>query len=55
MRTRFHTTIEKDLITAIKVKAAQEGKNVNDILEEIIKAYLNIDSMEDSNECDKEK
>lgn len=48
MRVRFHTTINKDLLTAIKVKAAKENKKVNDILEELIEDNLN---KEDKNEC----
>lgn len=52
MRVRFHTTIEEKLKIGIQVKAAQEGKNVNDILEELISKYLYLDK-EISNECNK--
>ena len=40
MRVRFHTTIDNELLVAAKVKAAQEGKKVNDILEELIRKYI---------------
>lgn len=52
MRTRFHTTIDKDLKLQIQVRATQEGRNVNDILEELISQYL--DKEVSSNECDKQ-
>lgn len=40
MRIRFHTTIDNELLTAIKMKAIQEGKKVNDILEELIRTHI---------------
>lgn len=40
MRVGFKTTIEEDLIFKIKVKAIQEKVSVNDILEILIKKYL---------------
>ena len=40
MRVRFVTTLEEKLIYKIKVKAAKEQKNVNDILEKLITEYL---------------
>ena len=43
MRVGFKTTIDEDLISEIKMKAIQEKVNVNDILEALIKKYLNGD------------
>ena len=40
MRVGFKTTIEEDLISKIKVRAIQEKVSVNDILEILIKKYL---------------
>ena len=40
MRVRFVTTLEEKLIYKIKVKAAKEQENVNDILEKLITEYL---------------
>ncbi len=40
MRVRFVTTIEEELIHQIKIAAAKEQRNVNDILEELIQEYL---------------
>lgn len=53
MRARFHTTIEEKLKTGIQVKAIQEGRNVNDILEELIENYLRSDK-ENCVECNTE-
>jgi len=39
----FKTTIDEDLLSQIKMKAIQEKVNVNDILEKLIKKYLNGD------------
>lgn len=41
-RYKFTTTIEKDLIENIKIMAIKENRDVNDILEQLIKQYLNI-------------
>lgn len=51
MRVRFHTTIEEELLTAIKIIAVKNGKKTNDILEDIIKLYLK----ENINEYNKEQ
>jgi hypothetical protein len=40
LRTNFSTTLEKELIDQLKIEAIKEGKNVNDILEILIKKYL---------------
>ena len=40
MRTKFTTTVNKKLLKRIKMRAIKEGRNVNDILEELIKEYL---------------
>lgn len=41
MKVGFRTTIDEDLISQIKIKAIQEKVNVNEILEELIRKYLN--------------
>lgn len=40
-RIRFATTISQDLLKWLKVQAAKEGRNANDILEELIEKYKN--------------
>lgn len=40
MRIGFKTTIEEKLIKNLKIKALQQGVNVNDILEQLIDKYL---------------
>lgn len=47
MRVRFHTTIDENLKKEIQIKATLEGRNVNDILEELIKNYLHSDKEND--------
>ena len=39
-KVRFTTTINEELLKKIKVKAVKEGKNVNEIMEELFKEYL---------------
>lgn len=39
-KVRFTTTIDEELLKKIKVKAIEEGKNVNEILEELLREYL---------------
>lgn len=41
MRVGFRTTIDDKLLSEIKMIAIQEKVNVNDILEQLIKKYLN--------------
>lgn len=41
MRVNFSTTLEKELIEKLKIEAIKKSKNVNDILEELIRNYLN--------------
>lgn len=53
MRVRFHTTIDEKLKKDIQVKATLEGRNVNDILEELIENYLRSDK-ENCDECNAE-
>ena len=40
MRSNFSTTLEKELIDKLKIQAIKESRNVNDILEELIREYL---------------
>ncbi len=39
-KVRFATTIDKKWLKKIKVKAIEEGKNVNEIIEELLRKYL---------------
>ena len=39
-KVRFTTTINEELLKKIKVKAVKEGKNVNEIMEELFEEYL---------------
>ena len=39
-KVKFTTTLNEELIKELKIKAIQENKNVNEILEELIKKYL---------------
>ena len=39
-KVRFTTTIDEELLKKIKVKAIEEGKNVNEIIEELLREYL---------------
>lgn len=40
MRKRFHTTIDNELLLNIKNKANEEDRDVNDIIEDLIRYYL---------------
>ena len=39
-KVRFTTTIDEELLKKIKVKSIEEGKNVNEIIEELLREYL---------------
>ena len=39
-KVRFTTTIDEELLKKIKVKAVEEEKNVNEIMEELFEEYL---------------
>lgn len=41
MRVGYRTTLEEDLISAIKIRAIELKVDANDILEELIRKYLN--------------
>ena len=40
MRTGFRTTLDKNLLSQVKIKAIQEKCNVNDIIEKLLEKYL---------------
>lgn len=40
MRSKFTTTLDTELIKAIKIQAVQENTNVSKIIEKLIKDYL---------------
>lgn len=40
MKVRFSTTLEEALLEKLKIQAIKERRDVNDILEELIKEYL---------------
>jgi len=40
-KVRFTTTVDEKLLKKIKVRAIEEGKNVNEIIEELLQEYLN--------------
>lgn len=40
MKKKFTTTLDSELIKAIKIKAIEENKSVATLLEEMIKEYL---------------
>ncbi|MDN7145168.1 ribbon-helix-helix protein, CopG family [Liquorilactobacillus mali] len=42
MKKKFTTTLDSELIKAIKIKAIEENKSVATLLEEMIKEYLDI-------------
>ncbi len=39
-KVKFTTTIDEELLKKIKVLAIEEGKNVNEIIEELFEEYL---------------
>ena len=39
-KVKFSTTLNENLIKDLKIKSIEENKNVNEILEELIKDYL---------------
>lgn len=39
-KVRFTTTVDEELLKKIKVRAIEEGKNVNEIIEELLQEYL---------------
>lgn len=42
MKKKFTTTLDSELIKAIKIKAIEENKSVATLLEEMIEEYLDI-------------
>ena len=49
-KVKFSTTLNENLIKELKIKAIQENKNVNEILEELIKNYLGGNEMKNLKE-----
>ncbi len=39
-KVKFTTTIDEELLKKIKIKSIKEGKNVNEIIEELFEEYL---------------
>ncbi len=39
-KVKFTTTIDEELLKKIKVRAIEEGKNVNEIIEKLLQEYL---------------
>lgn len=39
-KIKFTTTIDEELLKKIKIKSIEEGKNVNEIIEELLEEYL---------------
>ncbi len=40
-KVRFTTNIDEELLKKIKIKAIEERKNVNEIIEKLLQEYLN--------------
>ena len=45
-KKKFTTTLEEGLLEKIKIQAIREKRSVSDLLEELIRAYLNKTSRE---------
>ena len=39
-KVKFTTNLDEGLLKKIKVRAIEEGKNVNEIIEELLEEYL---------------
>jgi len=39
-KVKFTTNIDEELLKEIKVRAIEEGRNVNEIIEELLRKYL---------------
>lgn len=40
MKKKFTTTIDERLLKAIKIQAIKEGRSVSDIIEDLLRKYL---------------
>jgi predicted HicB family RNase H-like nuclease len=43
MKKKFTTTLDDELIKRIKIKSIEEGKSVAELIEELLKQYLEKD------------
>lgn len=43
-RVKFTTNIDEGLLKKAKVRAIEEGKNVNEIIEELLRKYLDMEA-----------
>ena len=50
-RVKFTTNIDEELLKRIKIKAIKEGKNVNEIIEELLEKYLSNERRWGSGRC----
>lgn len=40
MKKKYTTNIDEDILKKAKIKAIEENRNLNDIIEELLKAHL---------------
>lgn len=40
MKKKYTTNIDEDILKKSKIKAIEENRNLNDIIEELLKAHL---------------
>ena len=47
MKYKFTTTLNKDLVDALKIQAIKENRSVANIIDELVKSYLKQHSSHD--------